>query len=195
MVKQKNLPLLVIEHLEPLTKFVWLEYRHISKLWQKKVLFTNVKSLRQRKKLRALGRVTEKSIVELYKVLGRGCVLDPQAKVTLTSEEAKSYDYFVLGGICGDFPARGRTFKLITSKLQLPARNLGKEQLSTDTAALVLKEILEGKGITELSFVKPLVIKLSRFEEVELPFAYLIKNHRPVITPGLIEYLRRAKRV
>ncbi len=186
------MPVLVIEHLERLSKWVWLEYRHIARYWKGNLLFTNVKSKAERKRLRVLGRVTEKSVAELN--LSNAVVLDPQAEKELTPEEARSFEYFIIGGICGDYPPRGRTKELITSRLRFPARNLGKVQLTTDSAAIVLKKILEGKRLEEIEIINGVELDMG-FAVLELPFGFVAENGKPLIAPGLIEHLRMKRKI
>ncbi len=127
----------VIEHLEPfLSKWVCLEYRHISSIAGKRnVIFTNIKRESDAVRLRPFGGVIPQSVVELK--LKRACVLDPAAKKALNPKDAERFSYLVFGGILGDAPMKGRTGKALTSKLHFPSRNLGKKQMSTDTAVTV----------------------------------------------------------
>ena len=69
-------------------------------------------------------------------------------------------------------------------------RNLGKEQFSIDGAAYMAKLVSKGKRIEEIPVKKGLTIKLNRFAEIYLPYAYPLKEGKPVISEGLIEYLR-----
>src|SRR3989338_3258371 len=97
-------PIYVIEHLDPrLWKWSFIEYKHISKfIGKKSVWFTNMKS----KNLKNYGKVIKKSVKELN--LKDSCILDPNAKRTLTPKEAKKFNFFIFGGILGDTPAQKR---------------------------------------------------------------------------------------
>ena len=99
------MPVFIIEHLEPrVYKWCRIEYAHISSFVGKKNLFfTNTKSA----VLRKLGKVNPKSVRKLH--LEKACILDPEAKQTLTPSLAKKFNYFIFGGILGDDPPKERT--------------------------------------------------------------------------------------
>ncbi|MEM2121511.1 MAG: SAM-dependent methyltransferase [Candidatus Woesearchaeota archaeon] len=183
----------VIEHLEEgLSKWSFLEYVNISRIVGKEnLIFTNIKK-KFFEKLKDYGSVFEKSVVDLN--LRNVCVLDPEAEKTLMHEDSKRFEYFVFGGILGDFPAKKRTKKFLTSKLNCESRNLGKKQMPTDTAVKVAKLILEGKKLGELKFKDRVVLKIGKYDEVILPFRFLLdENGNPEITPGIIDYLKNKK--
>lgn len=66
----------------------------------------------------------------------RVCLLDPAAEETLSPEDADKFDWFLFGGILGDHPPRDRTGEL--RKYGYVGRNLGKKQMTTDTAVRVV---------------------------------------------------------
>jgi ribosome biogenesis SPOUT family RNA methylase Rps3 len=179
----------VIEHLEPrLYKWSLLEYTHISeKVCKKNLLFTNTNS----KKLQKLGKTSKNSVTKLK--LEKACVLDPEAPQTLTPTLARKFQYFIFGGILGDYPPKKRTSSSLTIKLSCPAFNLGKEQMSTDTAVLVVQKITQGKKLSQLQFQQGLALKVAEGEEVILPYQYLVEKGKPVVTPGLKEMLKKQK--
>ena len=179
----------IIEHLDGrLWKWCLIEYKHISKIVGKKSLwFTNVKS----KELGKYGKVVGKPVSELS--LKRACVLDPDAKKILTSKEAKKFKYFIFGGILGSYPRKKRTGKELTDKLKFKARNIGKKQFSTDNAVNVVKEIVNGKRLSDLRFRDEIEIQLGKYDSVVLPYRYLIVKNKPLISKELIEYLKRRK--
>jgi len=176
----------VIEHLEPeLFKWCVLEYAHISFIVGKEnCIFTNTSS----KELEPYGKVTEKRVTELN--LANACVLDPDAKETLTPELAKQFDYFIFGGILGDDPPKKRTEPELTSKLNFPAFNLGNAQMSTDTAVIVTHEILLGTPLGELKFQEGIEVETGENESVHLPYKYLVKDGKPLLAPGIKEMLK-----
>ncbi len=179
----------VIEHLEPKV-FEWckIEYKHISKwVGKENLLFTNTRSAI----LKKFGKVEPKSIKKLR--FDKACVLDPEAKQTLTPEIAKKYNYFIFGGILGDDPPKERTKVELTQFLPYPSYNLGKEQMSTDTAVIVTKLITDGKELSKLKFQQGIEIKISVYEEVHLPYKYLIINNKPLLAPGIADMLKRQK--
>ncbi|MGQ4832390.1 MAG: hypothetical protein ACP6IS_00665 [Candidatus Asgardarchaeia archaeon] len=184
----------IIEHFPPLSKWLYLEYKHSSEIVGKdNLIFTNVKKKSERKKLENLGEVFSKSIIDLKENFPRLVVMDPQAEKTLTTSDFKVFSYFVVGGILGDYPPRGRTYEYITSKLNVESRNLGPKQMSIDSAILVMKLIEYGMKIEDIEFSDELEIQFNEFESVVLPFAYPIIRGKVIITPGLIEYLKRSK--
>jgi len=186
------MPHYIVEHLEPkLYPWCFLEYKHISKIVGKaNLIFTNTKHLREEdiKKLKELGEVREESVTNMH--LEKACILDPNAKITLNPEIAVKFDYFIFGGILGDNPPRARTTEYLTSKLNYPAFNLGKAQMSTDTAILVCKEIVDGKKLENLNFKDGVSIKVEKYLWEELPYRYLVKNGKVVFTPGLKKLLK-----
>ncbi|MBS3152182.1 hypothetical protein J4230_02110 [Candidatus Woesearchaeota archaeon] len=187
----------VIEHLtEKLYDWCLIEYRHISRIVGKKnLIFTNVKNPADIKKLKNLGEVKRESALKLN--LKNACLLDPKAKDTLKVNEAKNFDYFIFGGILGDFPEQGRTNKYLTSKLRsVEVRNLTEKQMSTDTAVLVTKIISKGTGLNDIKFIDnpSIVLKKGRLqEEANLPYRYVSENGKPIISKELLMYLKNKK--
>lgn len=185
----------IVEHLEKkLYQWCLIEYKEISKIAGKKnLIFTNTNS----KKLKNLGEVKKESVKKLK--LKNACLLDPKAEKTLAPEEAAKFDYFIFGGILGDFPERERTKKYLTKKLKnVKARNLTEKQMSTDTAVLVTKLIINGTPVGRINFIdSPSVkIKKGKFqEEIILPYRYVLKNNRPLMPKGIIKYLKSKKEI
>jgi ribosome biogenesis SPOUT family RNA methylase Rps3 len=181
---------IIIEHLDPrLWKWCYLEYKHVSDLIGKKnLIFTNIKSDKAKEKLIQLGEVYKEKVEKLD--FKNACVLDPNAKETLNPKDNK-FDYLVVGGILGNFPPEKRTKKELTDKLGYPARNLGHNQMSTNTASYVAWKIIHGTHLEELKFKRKLVIKLGQFEEVILPYKYLIENGKLVLPEGYIEMAKK----
>lgn len=183
------MPTFVVEHLEPKV-FPWckLEYKHISKwVGKNNLIFTNTKSAA----LKPFGKVVPKSVRDLK--FEKACVLDPEAKQLLTPEIAKRYNYFIFGGILGDDPPRARTKEELTRFLSYPAFNLGKSQMSTDTAVIVTKLICDGKKLSSLKFQQGIEVKINSYEEVRLPYKYLLIKNKPLLAPGIVEMLKKQK--
>ncbi len=182
----------IIEHLEKgLYEWCFIEYKNISKIVGKNnLLFTNIKKNKDFKKLKKLGNVKKESVIKLK--LKNACLLDPAAKKTLNPKE--KFDYFILGGILGDFPKQKRTEKYLTSKMKnVEIRNLGNKQMPTDTAVLVTKTITSGKDIKKIEFIDSptIILKKGKFqEEVNLPYRYILMGNKPLISNGLIKYLK-----
>ena len=183
---------IIIEHLDPeVFKWCFLEYRHISKVIGKEnVLFTNVK--KDAEKLDSLGSVKDKSIKEIYKEdkFSKMCILDPKAEKMLSPDD--EFDSFLFGGVLGNHPMDGRTEKELSSHFpDCEKRNLGSEQMSTDTAVLVTKKIVIDKiPFNKLEFQDEIEIELDDGFSNILPFRYLVENGKPVLPEGLIDYLK-----
>ena len=184
----------IIEHLEPrVWKWCLFEYGHISEIVGKERLwFTNVRC--KNKRLEKLGRVFKKSVRELGLDLNKVCVLDPEASATLTSSDAKEFDYFVFGGILGDYPPRKRTKKELTRFLPgFAVRDIGKKQMATDNAVYVVNEICKGKKLEDLKFRDKFILKINEIESTELPYRYVVVNGKQLVSDEVINYLKRKK--
>jgi len=182
----------IIEHLEPtLSDWCFIEYNHISDIvGSENLIFSNIKSDAEKEKLQELGEVKFESVIELN--LQKVCILDPNAENQLSPVDA-SFDCLIFGGILGDHPPQNRTEESLTSKLEQESRNLGKEQMSTDTAVLVAKKIIEGKTFSELQFKDTIELDVENPEGIEhtitLPYRYLLENGKPILAKGLAEFL------
>lgn len=179
----------VIEHLEEsLSDWSLLEYTHISKITGKgNLIFSKCNY----KKLKELGEVREESFAELGS--GKICVLDPNSDKLLTPEVAKRFDYLVFGGILGNNPPENRTKPLsekIKKKLNCETRNLGKVQMSTDTAVYVAKKILDGTPFEKIEFKDEIEIDVQEGEAVILPYRYAVENGKIVLPNNFAGFLR-----
>ena len=176
----------IIEHLDKkVYQWSFLEYRHISQVVGKENLwFTNTSSRR----LTKFGRVIPESVTTMQ--LKNACLLDLAASQTLNAGEAKGFEYYIFGGILGDHPAAGRTKKLLTDRVPWAAqRNLGHDQFSTDTAVVVVKKIIDGTPLSQISFVPQIEVHTKFGESVILPYHYVLEQGKPVVASGLIEML------
>ena len=185
----------VIEHLETeMGKWLLFEYEHASEIVGKNnLLFTNVKKENEKLAFSKLGAVEEKSAAEIFnpeKVI----VLDPKAELPLKHEDFAGKKAVIIGGILGDHPPKGRTSKLLTKNFpKATVRNIGRAQFTIDGAVYVAKLISEGTPPEKIPAKKGLSIKLNEYMEVHLPYAYPLKDGRPVISQKLIAYLRSDK--
>lgn len=181
----------IIEHFEKrLWKWCLIEYEHLSSFVGKDNLwFTNVK--RGSKGLAKYGKVIPQSIKELN--LKKCCILDPAASKTLTPREAKKFQYFIFGGILGDYPPKQRTKKLLTPFVKGEARNIDQKQMSTDNAVAVVKLIRDGYSLNQLKFQQGVEIPTAEHESVVLPYRYVLIDKQPFISPVLVKYLKRKK--
>jgi len=179
----------IIEHLEPrVGKWVLHEYSHIAELVGKQnLLITNTRS----KQIARFARTDARSVKQL--AFRNACVLDPDAARTLTPADAKRFNTFIFGGILGDYPPRKRT-NIELGDVAGERRNLGKEQMSTDTAVHVVKRITEGVSIEQMRFQDTITIPFREGEEIELPYRYLLdKNGKPHLPLDLVQWLKRKK--
>lgn len=186
-------PVIIIEHLEKrLGLWIFLEYRHSSLMvGRKRLWFTNVPK-RYYSLLKRYGYVYEESIVEL---VSRGIVprdkiiiLDPDAEKPLEYSDLEG-SYIVIGGILGDHPPRKRTKKLLTQRLPgVKTRNIGNGQYSIDGAVYYVQYLWENRTLSGFRYIDGVTIETHN-GYIRLPFRYPLKNNKPVIAPGLIEYL------
>lgn len=194
IMKQKQI--YIIEHLEPeLGKWCLIEYAHISKIVGKNNLyFTNITNNKDARKLSKLGKVFKESVSKLN--LANSCVLDPEAEKTLEPREAKKFQFFIFGGILGDFPPRKRTEIELTEKIKFKAekRNIGKPQMSTDNAIYTVGQITKGKKLQDLKFQDTVSIKINKILTIELPYRYNLVNEKPLISKKLINHIKRTER-
>lgn len=183
--------LFVIEHLEPIiSKWLYIEYEHASKIvGRNRLMFTNVKSLRDVRILGNLGFVRRKSFIEIFNPK-RIIILDPKASKKLRSEDFINKEAVVIGGILGDNPPQGRTQKLITTRApKALSRNIGDGQFSIDGAVYVAKLVREGIQLEKIPIQKGLHVRLEDKAEVFLPYLYPLKDGKPVVSEKLIKYL------
>ena len=117
-----------------------------------------------------------KSVSELN--LKEICILDPESDKLLETSDKDRFQYFIFGGILGDYPPRKRTKDELTDKFPVcETRNIGKEQMSTDNAVFTVKQILDGKKFSELDFKDNVRIEINEFESLDLPYRYnLVKG-------------------
>lgn len=180
---------LIIEHCEQeLSEWLMLEYKHSVKIWEKPVLFTRVYDKKTEKKLSTLGNVESKTANEAFEK--KKCIiLDPLAKKPLTPSDFTTLDGIIVGGILGYEKPQGRTKELITAHSSFETRHIGKIQLTIDSAVFVAKAIMLGMKLSEIEITTEVEIIHDKIHSTILPFGYPIIENKPIITPGLIEYL------
>lgn len=185
------MPYLVIEHLEEISDWLWLEYRHASEWWKEELIFTNVLP-GEREKLAKLGSVVGESVTRFPFDRSKIIVLDLQAEEELKPEDIDDDTIIVVGGILGDAVPRGRTKEFITSKMEgVKVRHIGKPQFSIDGASIVAKLIADGKRLEEIEYEENPTIKLDEFSEITLHYAVPKLDGKLLLTPGLIELQKR----
>ncbi len=189
-MKGKNI--FIIEHLESrVWRWCEIEYKHISQMVGKdKVWFTNLP--RGNTFLSRYGKVLKESVKNIK--LENICILDPEAKETLTPEEAKKIDYLTFGGILGDYPPKKRTKKELTKFISNGiVRNIGKKQLSTDNAVYVVHTIAQGVRLENIPFKDKMEIDLKKGESIILPYRYPLVNGKPNMSKELLAYLKKKR--
>ena len=188
MVKK---PILIIEHCEQdLSEWLMLEYRHSAKIWGRNTIFTNVKDKKIRNVLKTIAKTEEKNAKEFLN--NKKCIiLDPQSKKPLKTEDFTNLHSIIVGGILGYEKPKGRTKKLISDKYRFQTRNIGKLQLTIDGAVFVANEIALGKKLKDIEIAYELEIIHDSIHSTILPFGYPIVNNKPIITPGLIEFITK----
>ncbi|MBI3031908.1 hypothetical protein HYY69_00395 [Candidatus Woesearchaeota archaeon] len=183
----------IIEHLDGrLYNWSLLEYTHCSKtVGKENIMFTNIKGSSAAEKLKPLGSVENKSVIALN--LKKVCILDPLAEKTLSPDDKNKFDYFIFGGILGNYPADKRTKTKLSEHLICEKRNIGNVQMSTNTAVYVSWKILSGMKFEEFNFIDELVIPMDDGEEVILPFRYVIEHGELVLAENFVAFLKNRK--
>jgi ribosome biogenesis SPOUT family RNA methylase Rps3 len=185
------MPYLLIEHLEEISDWLWLEYSHVSIWWKDKLIFTNVRE-DEREKLAKLGSVIGESVTRFPFDRSKLIVLDLQAEEELKPEDIEEDTIIVVGGILGDAVPRGRTREFITSRMEgAKVRHIGKPQYSIDGASIVAKLITDGKRLEEIEYEENPTIKLDEFSEITLHYAVPKVDGKLLLTPGLIDLQKR----
>jgi ribosome biogenesis SPOUT family RNA methylase Rps3 len=84
--------------------------------------------------------------------INKVCLLDLRAKKELSPSDSEEFSVFIFGGILGDHPPKDRTKYL--REIGFQTRHLGSIQMSTDTALLTTKLIIENKiPIDKIPFI------------------------------------------
>jgi len=121
-------------------------------------------------------------------------LLDLWAEKTLDPLEVWGARCFVIGGIMGDHPPRGRTRLLYDKYPYAAKRNLGHLQFSVDGAVKMLAKILAGMHVNEAEIIYPVSLEVKGHLGtviVELPYAYPAESGRPMIAEGVRRLLER----
>lgn len=185
------MPYLIIEHLEEISDWLWLEYKHVSEWWKDKLIFTDVLP-EERERLAKLGSVICESVTRFPLDRSKVIVLDLQAEEELKPEDIEEDTVIVVGGILGDAVPRGRTKDFITSRMDgVKVRHIGRPQFSIDGASIVAKLIADGKRLEEVEYEESPTIRLDEFSEITLHYAVPKLDGKLLLTPGLIELQKR----
>jgi ribosome biogenesis SPOUT family RNA methylase Rps3 len=196
-MKRKNEPagkapeyITVIENCEPeISDWVFLEYKNASEITKGKIIYARTND----NKLEPFGGVDSRPFTEIVET-EKTIILDPAAEKPLSAEDFENFKYFVIGGICGDYPPKARTGPLVSCRMPAAElRHLGPKQLSTDSAVLMVKLISLGAKIEEIETTECLTIEYGEGESFVLPFGYVVLNDKIMITPGLLELLKKRR--
>jgi ribosome biogenesis SPOUT family RNA methylase Rps3 len=68
-------------------------------------------------------------------------------------------------------------------------RNIGKGQFSIDGAVYVAKLVSDGTPLEKIPVKKGFSLRLNKHAEVCLPYAYPLKDGKPVISQKLVRYI------
>jgi ribosome biogenesis SPOUT family RNA methylase Rps3 len=185
-------PLIVIEHLENnIRLWIMLEYRHASIIAEGHIFFTNVPP-RYHSLLSKYGKVYSESVEALIKrnilPANHVIVLDPTSNVRLDRNDLKD-SIIVIGGILGDYPPRRRTRSMLTSRLAkygVKVRNIGDGQYSIDGSVYYVYSLW--RGLEKYKYADGVTIKTNS-GTITLPFRYPLVKGKPLLAPGLLEYL------
>ncbi|PFH36289.1 hypothetical protein BESB_044810 [Besnoitia besnoiti] len=198
----------LVENIEDeIEQWCSLEYEHICQVvGEDRVVFTNILNSdipEVRKKYKA--KFMTDSIGQLKEDLAweKAVLLDMDAEQTLAPGDAKDFELCVFGGILGNVPSDDRTAEVRKHDLR-HARNLGPEQMTTNTAVLVTKIVLEDQvPLSDIPFVDDPEIPVDDkgCETVSLPFRYVSKSYytkqdadrdTPVLPEGMLDYLKES---
>ncbi|MFH1786327.1 MAG: hypothetical protein ABH829_01585 [archaeon] len=183
--------LFIVEHCERgVSEWMELEYRHCGKIAGGELLFTNVSLEKDQRAIGKIGHFRKESAADFLKG-EKVIVLDPQTDKLLSPDDFKLADKIVIGGILGDAMPRGRTKDLITSKLNGIPRSIGQYQLSIDGACFMAKKVADGAKLEDVLLSNKPEIEFSENESITLDYAIPVFEGKPVLTPGLLEYLRK----
>jgi ribosome biogenesis SPOUT family RNA methylase Rps3 len=209
-----NLPRMYIENCENWSEWLMLEYKHALLSWPGAV-FSNVSDPKLFQALSSFVKVaaffddagndiksgaskTAKSAVHKSSLSAlkefnpkKTIVLDPAAPKALSTADLDKAGALVVGGILGSEGFTGKTGRLLTDKLGCRARNLGKTQLSIDSAVVVCRLVALGMKLEKIKLSTELEVQHDDGHSTILPYGYPVLDGKVIFTPGLKEYLRK----
>lgn len=102
----------------------------------------------------------------------------------------------MIGGILGDHPPKGRTWKYLTSRMEgVECRSLGEHQLPIYCAVYVAWMVWRGFNLEDIPLTFGVEINVESFSDVKhtiyLPYAYPIVDGKPYIPKRLENLLKR----
>lgn len=189
--------IIVIDNLEPkATRWVVEEYSESARVAKSKGLELYVTGLITSELEASLSRRGVGILWDSRSLCNRpdSILLDLWAEKTLDPLEVWGARCFVIGGIMGEHPPRGRTRLLYDKYPYAARRNLGKLQFSVDGTVKMLVKVLEGRRVEEVEIVYPLTLELKTpmgLMVVELPYAYPLESGKPMIAEGIVRLLEK----
>jgi len=186
---EENMPLMVIENNEEeLSEWLLLEYKHCLDIWGN-ILFSNIPI--SWKQNNVFINSIANHIYDEYRDK-TFIVLDPLAEEELSTHDFYGVDGIIVGGILGNEKFTGKTKKYISDNVKnKKVRNLGKIQLPIDISVFVAKMIYLGVPLKSIELTKEVELEWGEGESTILPYGYPIIDGKIIITPGLIEYLKK----
>lgn len=170
-------PKIVIEHLEP-DYFEWCQYEYeriakFIKSHDSTLLITNFSHPSFADNVECRKQPCASLLPQ-----NRVCLLDSEAPLTLSPEDAANFDYFLLGGILGNVDEFDFDRTSILREQGFARRNLGSMQMTTDTAAIVTSLIVhQGMAFDAIQFVDRPEFSLANDckEKLIMNFRYIAK--------------------
>ena len=107
------------------------------------------------------------------------CFMDMRGTETLKPQDASKFNFIVFGGILGDHPPKDRAGDMRANFANV--RQLGVVQMTTDTALLVSREILEEqKNLSDLAFITdpeiPTDDAIKTYLDLRMPLDSLVED-------------------
>ncbi|CDW83396.1 UNKNOWN [Stylonychia lemnae] len=176
------------------TKKNTIRFQKINNNLQKKCLFSQyslleLSSLEKIQVIKAREDLKDDTLKILRildkRMVGQGsqhniCFMDMRGEKQLQPEDSEQFQFVIFGGILGDHPPRDRALDFRSNFSNV--RSLGPIQMTTDTALLVSREILEeGKSIEkDLKFIDdpsiPTDNNVRRYLDMRLPLLNLVDD-------------------
>eukprot|EP01135_Chromosphaera_perkinsii_P002812 Nk52_evm2s228 gene=Nk52_evmTU2s228 len=182
----------IIEHMEEtLGEWSLCEYRHVRELVGKdNLIITNIR--KEDAALLGPGFTTYES--KCHEIPGinvsKVCLLEEISDAELCSTDASEFEYYLFGGILGDDPPKDISRAL--RDVGYPRRHLGDVQMTTDTAVLTTVMVIEEKKkLQNIVYSDFPDIKTGPKDSTQLPFRYIVKNGTPILSPGLVDVLKK----
>ncbi|KAL8443768.1 hypothetical protein Emed_006578 [Eimeria media] len=196
--------LYLIENVEEdIENWCLLEYQHICQtVGEKNVIFTSIPPKQiEILKNQIPARLELNSADALEGIdWDRVLLLDMDAEEELKVEDSAKFDAVLVGGILGNVPSDDRTSEVRRLRPS-HSRHLGPLQMTTNTAVLVAKMILEDKvPLSEIPTVDEpeIFAEPGSKESIILPFRYVAKSYltkreedrnTPILPEGLLKFL------